>query len=211
MANLKAPPQKTYKARYLATELFEIPICLLGFSTCPSVADNKPNSNLQSVNPLRYLLSKNAGLLMAALIGLFFLNVHVSQARQAQEMITTPKVNDIYFADLHRINPRFDPIFRYSIMQVVEVNGDTVTVQMGSLLNTSPLSPFQYLTKGAYSGDSLLSSNTYVLPKSSLARFHEDGTFYNMKRPKGELIDGWLSTRFLHERECEMCNSQRYK
>ena len=198
---------RQYQAHYLATELFEIPICPLRIKHLKAAQDvvQKP------VNLFRYLISKSYGLIFVLLLGLWLTSQHLGNIRQAEAMIASPQVNDLYFADLHRINPRFDPIFRYSLLQVKAVQGDIITVQLGAILHTSPLSPFQYLTKGAYSGDSLISANTFEMKASHLQTYYDDGTFYNMKRPKGELIDGWLSTRFLHERDCDMCNSLRYK
>lgn len=208
LGNSQEGENKTYRTRYLATELFEIPICTVAFSN--AIEHNK-TSPINAIKPLGYLLKKNIGLLIVMLVGLVFFNAHLSNVRQAEAMLLQPQVDDLYFADLHSVDPRFEPQYRYSIMQVEKVDKNTVTARIGSMLHTTKLSPFQYLTKGAYSGYSLISSNTIEIPRSALRGFYESGVFYNMKRPEGELIDGWLSTKFLHVRDCEMCNELRYK
>ena len=200
-----------FKVRYLTIDPFSIPLMLFGISRQPVTATT-PQSSTADTRVLRasrlpwmFLATRNIGLLLIALFSAWMLYSADAEQQRQSAILAAPAKGDLYFANLHEISPSFDPNFPYSVMQVEAVEGETLTLQLGSIYYSHEISPFGFLTRGAYTRESLISINRLQLTSDEVRQLAERGSIYSVKRPEGELIDGWLSTRFLHDRHCREC------
>ena len=203
-----------FRVRYLTIDPFRIPLVLFGISRTQSESAI-PQSSTADTRVMRssglpwfFLATRNIGLVLIAMFSAWmFYSAEAEQLHQS-EILASPAVGDLYFANLNDINPNFDPNFPYSIMRVESVEGETLTLQLGSIYYSHEISPFGFLTRGAYTRESLISSKRLQLSVRDARRLAQRGSIYDVKRPEGELIDGWLSTRFLHDRYCKDCMQQ---
>lgn len=205
---LGSKKRKGWYAHYLAFEIFSLPILLINVKqissndnilSCQSALGDK----VSVTNVFWYFLSRNIGCLLLLVSSLFALNYTYHQNEYKQQVIASPEVGDVYFADLHDLYGMKDGEFRYGLLVISEIQNNEVYFQIGNVLHNNPASPFTQLTKGAYTGESLLGKNEVILQKQYIQQFYKNGVIYNVKRPAGELIDGWIPTRFIrpHDRQ----------
>lgn len=204
---------ETYLVKYLATELFEIPILLIGLRRySPS---NKPLKIERKQVTLfgLYLTFKNVISIMIVILLALQINAFMEDKKIKQQMLFAPKVGDLYFANVHLIDKTFEKRYPYNILAVSHVNDGEIVLRSGAKTYQDPISPFSYLTEGYYTGESMLTDKTVSFDLSKLKGLYESGVIYNMKRPVNGYIDGWLSIRLLrkHDDSYQFEGASRYR
>lgn len=210
---LQKDKTETYIVKYLATELFEIPILLIGLRRYP------PSNDLLKVDTKKvtlfglYLTLKNAISIILVVLLAWQINASIEDKKNKQDMLSKPKVGDLYFANVNLIDSTYEKRYPYNILAVSKVEGGLIVLRSGAKTFKTPVSAFSYLTDGYYTGGSLLTDRTVSFDSSKLKDLYDSGIIYNMERPVHGYIDGWLSIRLLrkHDDSYQFEGTSRYR
>lgn len=141
---------------------------------------------------LRHWLSKNLGILLLVLAGLWYWQVHINDVRRVQHMLAQPKVDDFYFADMREFKPDTDLKYRYTSLRVIEADAEQLLLRVGNIYHNQPVSPWRHFKADAAMQRGFYSRYTLSLTAEELRELSDKGTIYAMRRPENLSSDGWI-------------------
>ena len=199
----KKDSELVLKVKYIAFEIIEFPLMLLWVNREPTALYQptfNPNSHSTLTrNPTLFILSRNLGMGLLFLCFIYYLHDLSKKQEMVAEMMARPAVNDVYLVDMHKWSYEHDRLYRYNLAMVSKVIGNNVELKIGNIVYLYKVSFFKYLTRGAYSGETLLSSRVISIETSQLQDLLDREIIYDAQRPKNGYINGYISTRFVRE------------
>ncbi|WP_102794982.1 hypothetical protein [Bowmanella denitrificans] len=194
------------KVRYLAFELFSLPLMLLSVSH--AVAPRSVSWHEQRQLPARYLKyylgSRFTGLWLI-MLALMCYTLHLYQTQQQyQQIVSSPAAGDLYFMDFSRLlDDNAQPLIRHSarlnwdlyqypfgMARIEEVDGQVVVLRVGNIFYNYAASPQRQLRQWPYNDKSQESAVRIMVSFNQLSQWLQSGDIYAVKRPLNGQVDG---------------------
>lgn len=141
---------------------------------------------------LLHWLSKNLGLLLLLFAGFWYWQVQADNQQRARHMLSQPKVDDFYFADMRELKTNTDFKYPYTSLRVIELSGEQLLLRVGNIYHNKPVSPWRHFKADAAMQRGFYSRYTLSLTVETLRSLYEQGTIYAMRRPENLSVDGWI-------------------
>lgn len=188
--------------RYLAVELFDLPIITLNrrFELSCSCGHSQEADKILAQNqqlkrkviPIYDVVFKNIGLLLLGVFLLYYFQQSLKQQVYEQFLVNSPQANDYYFIDYYRFDSTSHPKFRYTTLKAIEIKGEQITVQVSRLAKSRKVSARHQIKSDRAMLAAFFSDKTLTLSKQQLAELVDKEIIYELRRPKGYKIDGWF-------------------
>lgn len=99
------------------------------------------------------------------------------------QLIATPKINDIYFLDFRLFNESLRPKEKYRIAKVFDITGDVLTLRYGDLLFPSKHKADDSIRFGQLSYKEYFQPERFDFSLDEIVSLREKGAIYLAKRP----------------------------
>jgi len=117
----------------------------------------------------------------------YLLIAHFNRSEQADiesvVYINTPKINDIYFLDFRLLSNKLRPNEKYRLAKVVDITGDVVTLQYGSLFYLRQQSLKDSIRYGQLRYRKYFESKRYDFSFEKIRNMWRSNAIYLVKRP----------------------------
>jgi len=145
--------------------------------------------NTEQKNVLFNLLKQNiyVVVLLIALVALYVgFNEYIDykhQKAQSSEVISAPKINDIYFIDFRLIKDDLRPHEKYRIAKVADITGDVITLLYGGFYYQRKHAVINAIYYGQLSFSDYFEEKRYDMPHSEIKAMFDSGAIYLANRP----------------------------
>jgi len=142
----------------------------------------------------KLILPHHVIIFVVLLVGIYFgfnkyKNIE-SEDNQTLAIVSSPKINDIYFLDYRVMSSDLRPKHNYRIGKVVDITGDIVTLVYSNLFYQHHHSAIKSIQYGQLSYKKFFEPKRYDLSFSTIKNMHEDGAIYLAKRPVRDRLYG---------------------
>ena len=117
---------------------------------------------------------------------------HKTEDKQTLKIISTPKINDIYFLDFRLLSNKLRPNEKYRIAKVVDITGDIVTLVYGHFFYQYQNAAINSIQYGQLSYKDYFESKRYDISLNSIKNMYNNQAIYLAKRPVRNKLFGNL-------------------
>ncbi len=110
----------------------------------------------------------------------------------ALSIISTPKVNDIYFLDFRLLSNQLRPKEKYRIAKVVDVTGDIITLVYGKFFYQYQNAAYNSIKYGHLRYKNYFEPKRYDTPHKTIKNMYRNQAIYLAKRPIRNKLFGSL-------------------
>jgi len=122
-------------------------------------------------------------LLLVLFIGFMEYNALKSEESKTLAIISTPKVNDIYFLDFRILSDKLRPKEKYRVAKVVDITGDIVTLVYSGFLYQWQHAAINSIQYGHLSYKDYFEPKRYDIPLNTIKNMYSNQAIYLAKRP----------------------------
>lgn len=143
--------------------------------------------------------SKTYLLFFAGLAVALFLINHSWQTSSEQELnnyniVSAPKIDDIYFLDFRHMSNKLRPGQKYRIAKVVDITGDIVSLKYGSFFYKRHLAAHNTIRYGQLMYKDYFEPNPHNFHHEQLMEMLDNGVIYLAERPEhGKLYGKYIA------------------
>jgi len=122
--------------------------------------------------------------LFAALVFAFIeYNSYKVEESQTLAIVSSPKINDIYFLDFRLLSDKLRPKEKYRIAKVVDITGDIVTLVYGGFFYQRQHAAINSIQYGQLSYKEYFEPKRYDIPLNTIKDMYANQAIYLAKRP----------------------------
>lgn len=175
--------------------------------TSPFILDNI--STKKPVNPFnlkQFLLTGWFPLILKIFAAIFimFYSLYALKAVQkdtqlTMSYLTEPKVGDVYFLDYRLMVKEIRPTQRFRLAKLVDITGDILTLEYGSLYYMNHNAIEQSIHYGQLRYNKYFESKRYDFKQQKIISMYEQGAIYMVQRPHQNKLYGNYVSADIHQ------------
>ncbi len=136
--------------------------------------------------------------ILISLSAMFYILYSLKQVpiatEQTAHFIASPKIGDIYFINYPLLEKDVRPNEKFRIAKLVDITGEVLTFQYGSLLYVSQTGVEKAIEFGQLRYKKYFEPKRYNFSLSNVIQMHKDNIFYKVERPVyGKLYGNFVS------------------
>ena len=140
-------------------------------------------------------LSINKLVLLICLLVVFYFGYeryasHKAEQIESSVLISSPKVNDIYFLDFRLLSDKLEQKNKYKLAKVIRVSDDNLAIVYGRVFYQWQYSVVNSIQYGDLSNDDYFMLIPEYITFSKIKEMKENGAIYLIKRPVGNKLYG---------------------
>lgn len=113
--------------------------------------------------------------------------------------LTEPKVGDVYFLDYRLMAREVRPTQRFRLAKLVDITGDILTLEYGSLYYMNHNAIEQAIHYGQLRYNQYFESKRYDFKQQKIISMYEQGAIYMVQRPKHNKLYGNYVSADIHQ------------
>lgn len=114
------------------------------------------------------------------------------QLQQRLSLAASPKVNDFFFVDYHKIDDSSDVKYRYLPLKITQIDDQAVTFKVGNIAHTEKVSISRQVKYDAPMQRNYFRAEELQFTQHQINQLVEEGVIYDVARPKTIFIEGWI-------------------